>query len=63
LISIDKEGNVSIQENVKPEEPNEDTIEQETDFIMVEAWQWVVLIFGLILTILIIRSSLINVEY
>ncbi|MHA2099262.1 MAG: hypothetical protein ACW99A_11275 [Candidatus Kariarchaeaceae archaeon] len=63
MISIDKEGNVSIQENVKPEEPNEDTIEQETDFIMVEAWQWVVLIFGLILTILIIRSSLINVEY
>lgn len=60
MISIDKDGNVSVVEEIH--EPNEQESHTE-DVITVEAWQWIILIFGAIIMFLIIRSSLVNVQY
>ncbi|MCE7736369.1 MAG: hypothetical protein GPJ54_15925 [Candidatus Heimdallarchaeota archaeon] len=60
MISIDQDGNVSVIEEIQELE-EQDNINE--DIITIEAWQWIVLIFGLIVMFLIIRSSLANVQY
>ncbi len=60
LISIDQDGNVSVVEELQESTEQENNSE---DVITVEAWQWIILIFGAIIMFLIIRSSLLNVQY
>jgi hypothetical protein len=63
LILIDNDGNVSLIDENIAEEKAEERIEEDIDYIMIEAWQWIILIIGIIFVFMIITSSLRNVSY
>lgn len=63
MISIDNEGDVSIIENGQLEQPLEDIENKKQDYIEVELWQWVIIIFGIIFFFLLLNASFSNYQY
>ena len=61
MISIDQEGNVSVLNEIIEQDENEEITDD--NIILIDFWQWIILAFGVIFMIIIIRSSLTNVQY
>lgn len=61
MISIDQDGNVSVLNEIIEQDENEEI--KDENIIQIDFWQWIILVFGVIFMIIIIRSSLTNVQY
>ncbi|OLS20094.1 MAG: hypothetical protein HeimC2_38960 [Candidatus Heimdallarchaeota archaeon LC_2] len=63
MISIDSEGEVSIVDKTLQEQPNEDIENEKDDFFEIAAWQWIMIIFGILLVFILINASFANYKY
>ena len=63
MISINNDGEVSLTEKADVRLENEEIQIEKDDFIVVEGWQWIIVIFGILFILILINASFANYQY